>query len=61
MILKNKTNNMKNLIHAHNDFSLWEIKEKNELQQISQFVLKVYYYHHLRQLNLRHNFQLVHF
>jgi hypothetical protein len=40
---------MKNLIHAHNDFSLWEIKEKNELQQINQFVLKVYYYHHLRQ------------
>ena len=49
MVQKNKTTNMKNLIRAYNDFSLWEIKEKNELHQINQFVLKVYYYHHLRQ------------
>lgn len=40
---------MRNLICAYNDFSLWEIKEKNELHQLDQFVLKVYYYHHLKQ------------
>ena len=39
---------MKNLIRAYNDFSLWEIKEKNELHQINHFILKVYYHHHLK-------------
>jgi len=40
---------MKNLIRAYNDFSLWEVKERNELHLLDQFVLKVYYYHHLKQ------------
>jgi len=40
---------MRNLICAYNDFSLWEIKERNELPYLDQFVLKVYYYHHLKQ------------
>lgn len=49
MLITNKTKTMKNLIRAYNDFSLWEAKERDELHQLDQFVLKVYYYHHLRQ------------
>jgi len=40
---------MKKLLRNFKDFSLWEIKEENELFQIDQFVLNVYYSQHLKQ------------
>lgn len=42
---------MKKLLQNFKDFSLWEVKEENALSQIDQFVLRVYYYHHLRQIS----------
>lgn len=50
-IITNLNKKMKKLVKNYGDFSLWEITERNELQQIDRFILHIYYYHHLKQRN----------
>jgi len=40
---------MKKLVKKYDAFSLWKITEMSELQQVDQFILHVYYYHHLKE------------
>jgi hypothetical protein len=40
---------MKKLVKNFGEFSLWKITELSELQQVDQFILHVYYYHHLKE------------
>ena len=45
----NLNKKMKKLVKNYGSFSLWKIKEMSDLQQVDQFILNVYYYHHLKQ------------
>jgi len=45
---------MKNLVMNYDDFSVWRIMGKTELQKLSHLVIDVNYRHHLNQLSFPH-------